>query len=313
MPAQSAPRRLLVPVDFSDPAEAALEYALHIARPGDEVHVLHVVPTVETALTLLAKPPSAAQIELRLRNASEEALSVLIGRMAVPEAVGITSSVAVGDANATIVERAASIPASLVVMSTRGRGAVGRTMLGSVADNVARTAPCPVLLIRADADRSSLSTNPISRVYVPLDGSQRSQQALPIAARFADDYGCPLVVVRVREYDRLDPIYVASLTPQIVDELAESERDAIKHQLEDVVAQMAQPGRNVSWRVLEGPTGPAIAEDLLPTDLVVMCSHGRHGVQRWLLGSVAEYLMRHSPAPLMLVPTGASREEERKQ
>jgi nucleotide-binding universal stress UspA family protein len=72
--------------------------------------------------------------------------------------------------------------------------------------------------------------------------------------------------------------------------------------LEAVATVIREEGLTTSSQVLTGPIAPAISDQVQPGDIVVMTSHGRSGVRRWLLGSVAEYLVRHADAPVLLVP-----------
>jgi len=142
------PRNILVPTDFSEDAEQALEYAVALASKLDaRIHLLN-------ALVLLPIGPEiAVAMSTRrideLMTDSQKALDRLVAVRSGKAAFGPTRQ-KTGDPRMVIEETAAEIGADLIVMGTHGRRGVSRLLLGSVAESVARTAPCPVLLVRKD-------------------------------------------------------------------------------------------------------------------------------------------------------------------
>ncbi len=142
------PKNILVPTDFSENAEQALEYAVALASKLDaRIHLLN-------ALVLLSiSPEIAVAMSTRrideLMTDSQKALDRLVAARSGKAAFGPTLQKS-GDPRMVIEETAAEIGADLIVMGTHGRRGVSRLLLGSVAESVARTAPCPVLLVRKD-------------------------------------------------------------------------------------------------------------------------------------------------------------------
>ena len=140
--------RLLVPTDFSATSEVALQYALAIAPPGAAIHVLHVVDAVSVSAAYpdgfyVAPPGHCEQLideaYLRLRD--------IVDSAARPD-LQLTTEVLVGWPVAAIVQDATSRGADLIVMGTHGRSGLAHALLGSVAERVLRSAPCPVLTVR---------------------------------------------------------------------------------------------------------------------------------------------------------------------
>jgi nucleotide-binding universal stress UspA family protein len=139
--------RILVPVDFSSHAEAALRYAATLAnRLGSSLELLHVVQPVMAGAGWNSEV-SAAGRSSGAPDADEDARRRLEG-MADGVAVPVTTTIRTGPPAHTIVAFAESSGADLIVMGTRGRGGLAQVFMGSVAERVLRHAPCPVLTVR---------------------------------------------------------------------------------------------------------------------------------------------------------------------
>lgn len=144
------PKNILVPVDFSEIAEHATGYAFNLARSlGAKVHLLHayLLPslpqTASGAEELAQKLEVNAQTEMK-RIADKHKESGLVGQLLVR----------LGDPRDSIVRTAKELPSDLIVMSSHGRQGLSRMLLGSVAETVVRTAPCPVLVVRAESSQA---------------------------------------------------------------------------------------------------------------------------------------------------------------
>ncbi|MDZ7702634.1 MAG: universal stress protein [Halobacteriales archaeon] len=139
--------RILVPTDGSDGAEAAFEHALGLAvSTGAELHVVHAVDP-----TLVPVEVSADGVFEALRAAGEGLVSELRER-GEAEGVAVETAVLTGPAYQAITEYAEEHDVDLLVMGTHGRTGLNRWLLGSVTERVVRTAPVPVLTVRADTD-----------------------------------------------------------------------------------------------------------------------------------------------------------------
>jgi nucleotide-binding universal stress UspA family protein len=137
------PRTILVPTDFSENATRALDYAVALAAKLDaKVHVLNAVSPV-----IIGNSVYADSVLPSVLDGNRAALEKLIADRKTTASFG-APILEIGDARDVIDNAATSIAADLIVMGTRGRRGVSRMILGSVAESVVRTAPCPVLLVR---------------------------------------------------------------------------------------------------------------------------------------------------------------------
>jgi nucleotide-binding universal stress UspA family protein len=278
--------RILVPLDGSAVAETALGFATLI--PSHHVRLLRLVQPDQAAAGGLEGQVAEASVAL------EEAAEELRRHGRDAEVV-----VAHDDPASGILDAAAD--ANLIVMTTRGTGAADRAVFGSVADRVAHHSPIPVLLLRGD---SRPTTEPlVARIVVPLDGSEMSEAALRPAIDLSCDLGVPLHLVRVVESDPVRESVLGG--PMVAPAAARATERAVAEagRYLDARAQVARDRNCVA--VTEARAGYPVTEliaAMKPGDLVVMASHGRGGLGRWLLGSVADRLIREAPAPVLLVP-----------
>ena len=279
----SAEIRILVPIDGSAEANAALPYAAALATPGMEIVLLTVVPSAD-ADSARASLETAAQ---RLRVAGRS----------------VRTEVAAGDPARSIVDTAADLGAEMIVMASHGRGAVGRAIHGSVADQVGRESPVPVMVIRAkQAEPGPIG---ITRLVVPLDGSSRAEAALPVAIAISRRLGTPLSLVRVVDPTDLMPPAVGmgeAIPFEIYDEAEKELEQKARHYLDTVAQKLREQGLPVATSVLMGSPASSIEKATHLGDVLVLSSRERTGVMRWLLGSVAEQLTREDESPVILVP-----------
>ena len=276
--------RILVPVDGSPEASAALPYAAALATPGTEIVLLTVVPSATDADAARAGLATAAQ---RLRVAGQT----------------VRTEVATGNPARRIVEIAAELRAEMIVMASHGRGAIGRLIYGSVADRVGRESPVPVMVVRT----KQLAPGPvgISRLVVPLDGSSRAESALPVATTISQRLGTPISLVRVVDpADAMPPaVGVDEAIPfEIYDEAEKELEQEARRYLEMMAQKLREQGLPMTTSVLVGSPASSIEDATHFGDVLVLSSHERTGVMRWLLGSLAEKLAREDESPVILVP-----------
>ncbi len=295
-----ATRRILVPVDFSSASDLAVAYARGIARDGDELILMNVIPAPEFDSSIVPPPSDRWETQRLAFQAAAGSLRDLKARTDWPAGGEVLTHVSQGDAAEEIVLQAIALDASIIVMATHGRGAAGRLAFGSVADSVARHAPVPVMLVRPPATDAPVEVSTPGRILVPIDGSEVSMEAVPTAVFLAKRCEAPVSLVTVRELNR------AALMPSPMNPVLIYDDDGSAEQLQEMLEAVADviraEGLPTSTQVLTGPVAPAISDQVQPGDVVVMTSHGHSGVRRWLLGSVAEYLVRHASAPVLLVP-----------
>lgn len=301
----STTTQILVPIDVASDSILATSIAKTIARPGDEIVFIHVIPLLDTSGVLLPKSVSVDSIARSIRAEAEQRLERLTATASVPEGVRVTSVVLDGNPGEEIVAVASNPGVRLIVMETAGKGAASRMMLGSVADHVARSSPVPVLLARHTSDGFDEVTG-FKRIVVPIDGSARSRVALPVVADMAARLEVPVQLLAVLSLDRYAYLYGAAYSIAAVDEFEAEEARHLRGALEAIQAELGAHGIKTTSSLLSGAIAPSIEDQLEPGDLVVMASHGRSGVRRWLLGSVTEHLVRKGSAPVLIVPGGSS-------
>jgi nucleotide-binding universal stress UspA family protein len=197
---------------------------------------------------------------------------------------------------------AAAQPGDLLIMATHGLERLAHWFLGSVAEAVVRRAPVPIWLVRAgDNEPGSLT---IRRLVVPLDGSPLAEDALPTAAALAKRLQVPVHLITVIELSATMPLELAAAAVSISDFERTLTRLFAEAQALLVAPseRLQNDGVETSTEVRHGlQPGPTIIEVTQPGDLIVMTSHGRTGLRRWFLGSVAEAVIHRASVPVLLV------------
>jgi len=279
--------RILVPLDGSKRSAKGAEFAGRL--PASEIVLLHVAGSHEA---------DSRAIEVKL-----EQVAGPLGR----EDRSVEVVARTGDVAGAILD--AVTGCDLIAMATHGRGAAGRFLFGSVADRISRHSTTPTLLVRPGDDKSEIP--PTARIVVPLDGSELAERALPIASTIAIGMSLPVHLLRAVGLDEIrSTIREQKKSGKVVggedqtydDARKETERRAGEY-LATVAQRLRALGQDVQTEVLEGTAAFALLWKIQPGDLVAMTSHGRNGFRRWLLGSVAEKLVREAKGPVLLVPT----------
>jgi nucleotide-binding universal stress UspA family protein len=299
-------KTILVPLDGSQTAEAALPYAEAIAgATGAAVHLLAVVESE-------AGGPAGRPLQVRqyLGRIGQEAMTAYLDLTAgALRERGITAATTVvtGDPADEITAAAEDTPDAIIVMATHGRGGLDRWLIGSVADKVMRTATRPTLLVLPP--QAALPTREVvlRRIMVPLDGSDVAETALAAAGALAGATGATVTLVRVVPW-----LSTTAALYGYVPELDRMDADAVAA-AEDYLAAVKRrlpAGLRGETIVLRGTAGLmlesfALHEDV---DLVVMTTHGAGGLRRLVLGSTADRLVRAgAPALLIRAATLAAR------
>lgn len=277
-------RTIVVPLDGSGRAEAALPVAAGIARAaGAALHLVRVHEPVYAG-GMPAVPPGAVGADRRAQDAGY--LARLAAECADAAGGAVGTFVEDGDVAEGIARRADALHADLVVLTSHGRTGARRVWLGSVADRIVHAAACPVLLLHAGGEdgRAPPRGGRFAKLLVPLDGSPASESILPHAAALAALWSAHVRLVRVVG-DRAD---VAHATDQLADVRAR-------------VVAMA-PTATVETDVLvRDDAAAAILARARHTgaQLVALATRG-HGLTRLVLGSVADAILRGSDVPLLL-------------
>jgi nucleotide-binding universal stress UspA family protein len=209
-----------------------------------------------------------------------------------------------GKAEQMIIETAAADKGTLITMATHGRSGIDRWLLGSVAEKVLRGATNPMLLIRATEEGKTDGGATLKSIVVPLDGSELAEGVLPAVAELAKTL--KLAVVLFRAYNIPTTAYAGGEGYYAVnyEELLTAMRDEAVDYLEKKTEAVKKLGiDNVSYVAKEGFAADEIISlaRKSPDNLIAMCTHGRSGVKRWMLGSVTETVVRHSADPVLVI------------
>jgi nucleotide-binding universal stress UspA family protein len=277
---------ILVPTDGSDCAEAAEGYAADLAaRYGATVHVLCVVDS-----RLLENAPQYDRVKAEHRETAEQTCNEISGRDVAAE-----RAVRTDVPHEAILTYATDEDIDLIVMGTHGRTGVDRYLLGSVTEKVVRMADPPVLTVKASDDVAD--TYPYTDILVPTDGSEGSEAAFPPAVDIATTYDARLHGISVVDTVSLGFDVRSS---GMLDALEESARGALER-LEQRAARSSITA--VETAIRHGTPFSEIHSHVEEhdIDLVVMGTHGRSGLERYLLGSVTEKIVRTSSVPVLTV------------
>ncbi|MCP4896649.1 MAG: universal stress protein [bacterium] len=288
-------RRILVPIDFSSTAANALTLATHLARRFDaEMHVLHVrVVREEPHLDA----PSLDQIDRLTANADLETEKALSHRNKGDADVVTHPHLARGiAASEVITEMCRSLECDVVVMGTHGRRGIKSVLLGSVAEAVVRTAPVPVLTVRPSVEAP---TDSIQRILVPHDFSAQSEAALDVASDWARVLEAGVTLIHVVEPVVYPEFYA-------IDTLGDHALEKIKARSLEALEQVATTHLadvDCEVKVLVGRAGEMIAQYAGDGSfqLLVMGTRGMSALEHLLLGSVADFVLRRCPVPLLAV------------
>lgn len=295
-------RRILVPLDGSTFAEAALPPALSLSRRSG----------ASLELTTVHEPiPTFAydEWETSAREWSESYLADVRDRVHGRTGNGVETTVRSGRVAEELRERARETAADLVVMATHGRGALTRAWLGSVADTFVRHAPCPVLLVRPDENGQPEPEEDWApaTVLVPLDGSELGESILERMVEVATLYDADLVLLRVVAY----PMELASPylphTVQMNQDMVDEARNAARDYLDRVAGPIRDQGLAVEVEVsVDAQAGNGILDAARErdVDLIAMSTRGRGGVARAVLGSTADKVIRGARRPTLVYRPG---------
>jgi len=295
--------KMLIPLDGSKTSEKVLPYARYLAgKLKIPVELLAVIDMADLATHIPAG--KARFFDSMIEEGVKNSASYLRGVAGTFGGSDVKCTVEKGQADAVIIEKGEADKGMLICMATHGRSGLDRFLLGSVAEKVLRAAANPLLLVRAAEEAKSDGVAVLKSIVVPLDGSGLAECAIPMVADMAKNLR--LEVVLFRAYHIPTYAYAGDETSSVVDydELMVGVRDEATEYLEKKVAEVKHLGVDkVSFVTKEGFAADEIIAlgRKTPDNLIAMCSHGRTGVKRWVLGSVTETVVRHTGDPVLVV------------
>lgn len=294
-------KKILYPTDFSNCSKQAYPHALFLAEKyGAELHILHVI-TIHTgdAYDPGYDFPHLEEYNIHLEKHAMEESDKLIKEHKVSETKIFKVQQRGYSPSATILQYAQDKNIDLIVLGTHGRRGLGYLFLGSVAEEVTRFARRPVYTIREE--KSPIPVEKINRILVPIDLSKFSKQALQYANELCQDYGAELEVIHVVE-ERIHPALYDSSKSSIFEftpEIRKKTTGLIKKMFDEI------SGSKVKYKIkiTEGVAAREILKHIENNDIdmIVLTTHGASGLDQFLLGSVAEKIIRRSICPVFTI------------
>lgn len=299
---------VLVPIDFSEPSLEAIEFAMPLLKQfGAELHLAHVFAPDYPLASMAAMPLIVPELEVgkRVRRHLKDVAnkySVQLRRENIHAIKGRPFE--------EICRLARDRGIDLIVTSTRGNTGLKHLALGSTAERVVRYSPCPVLVVRggdrkkrAGRNGKSQRTLKFKKILVPIDFSDCSMKGLAYAKGLAKEFDATLVLlhsVYVQYYFTNDE-YTRFDYPLLMQQAEKAGRD----QMRDLIEKSDWQGIKVQPSLQIGHVGDQIctrAKDY-GVDVIVTSTHGTTGLKHVLLGSTAEYVVRHAECPVLVVPS----------
>jgi nucleotide-binding universal stress UspA family protein len=271
--------RILVPTDFSETAERALQQAVLLARSrGIQILVLHNLPPLLPDPTPVGAIGFSGWMEMGplLDNYTQQAMESDL------------------DTTAAILRKARSWDADLIAIGTHGRSGLEKLTMGSVATKVLHRSESKLLLLRSESELFDPGRKQ-GPILVPIDFSEHSQRALAFARLLSSEHGAPLHLLHMVELVRtpLKPAGLSSQleeTPGLREKYMEALSDMLGGTKGDVTVADGSPAGGILWW-----------REKLAAGLVVMGSRGHTGLARLLVGSVAENVVRFCEVPVVVV------------
>ena len=307
-------KRVLVPLDGSTIALQVLPYAKMVAKStGASIGLVQALNPYPRQLLAgitgytdrQVAPATAESWEKAAARARISVQQMLEDHAKALRADGfkVTTTVVEGDPADEIVGEAEKSAGTVIAISTHGRSGIGRWVLGSVTDKVIRQSKRPVLVIRAREGEVTSATPRLKQVILPLDGSERSAVAMDHAITLAKALGVGVTLLRSispMAYGDTFADYVPTMYEDLAGEIEADVRDYLSHEAQ----QLRKAGiTEVVEKAVDGYPATAILDEVgeAGDSLVVMATHARGGIGRWVLGSVTDRVVRHSAGPVLVV------------
>lgn len=295
--------KILVPLDFSRASFEALDYAVALATHFHAaIHLVHVYPPDEASSV-----PGAGHLLFESADTIERLSEELTGihRKYVPTFRPENCHVRRGRPYQGIIRVAREIDADLIALWTRGHSGLKHLLLGSTAERVVRSAPCPVLVVRKRKQKAKPNREAfaIRTILVPTDFSQCSLVGTKYAAFLARKFGAILRLFHAM-YPYTNYVFVDRAGVRLSG-LAEAVEETARQEMHALKQMDFLRGLIVEADLLPGPTVDEIcaAAGSPDVDLIVTSTHGRTGLKHALIGSVAEHVVRYAERPVLVVPS----------
>jgi nucleotide-binding universal stress UspA family protein len=295
-------KRILCATDFSPASDPAWDFAQRLAGAVRAdlllVHVLRWIPVAFDGAF------DAGTYQRLLDDERREAQARL-DRLAPEGGLRVTKRLEDGPPAARILSVAESEGVDLLVVGTHGRTGLNRLLMGSVAEHVVQAASCPVVTVRPLPGAARGLIRPFTRIVYPTDFSPAATRAWPWVRALAAATGAEIdlvhVLIEVVPDRHVDPAFLAQAAQAI---RADAARSA-----EQFLATCGFPRERIHVQFAHGVEADAIVHwaQSRGADVIVMGTHGRTGLLRLALGSVARRVLHAAPCPVLTVGPNVQR------
>ena len=294
--------KILLPLDGSELSEITIPYGEELAyKFGSELILYHARGQGNEELEHVHQTYLDRLAETIKQNITKSG----------SKGVKVTIKVQAGGSAQNICNFVSDNKIDLIIMSAVSASGlkIGK-MLGSVTDHVCHIVPIPVMLIRPNnVPRANKKEKLINNILIPLDGSDLSKLALPIGEKLSTKLKVPITIFEMAEMIR--PYNTWAGYGPIVDytQLDEAAKKQTNEEMAALNMELKQKGVDVTNVVTSGFDAAIEIEKLCKKrgiDLVIMSTHGRSGLSRWMIGSVAEKVLRYGEVPLLLINARAT-------
>lgn len=292
--------KILVPLDGSPFAERVLGYLRHMVNPRESELLLTHVSQPSRYYPVLV-PDAMHTVDFSHWQQQAENYLHRMSTELESEGYDVTTIMTEGDIASSVCDVADAQGVDLIAMTTRGRSGIEKWVLGSVADRVVRSARQPVFLVRPQEHQ--VRPGPMRKILVPLDGSGLAEKALPQAAALATRSKGEVWLLQSVEFPEYWGEEYAGMhaLPSMLS--TEEQEEAARAYLLPTAEGLTEQGIPVQIVVTTGHAASAISDVVADNDidLIVMSTHGRTGLSRWVFGSVAEKVFRLAECPVLLI------------
>jgi nucleotide-binding universal stress UspA family protein len=300
-------KKICVPLDGSELAEKAISPAYKIAismaeqaaDEGDEEIRLVLIRVVSPVMLVAADPMLYDEMARLSVDESQAYLNTVRATLPAGKVI-IETQVLSGPPADSIVLFADERQIDLILMSSHGRTGSKRWVYGSVAEKVMHHAPCATVIIRAHVSVEMFQNR---KIMVPLDGSPLAERALEPALSLARAVDSDVVMLRIVSGPEVLPESMTPVGENAPPDSSVEERVEAETYLQKIYADRPNQHLFFDVQLTTGDVAEAIVAyaDAHHVDLIVMSSHGRSGIGRWLHGSVAEKVLRGADCATMII------------
>lgn len=290
-------KKILLPLDFSEFSEKALEFAIGISQKFDiHLTLLHAVVLFQDDID---ESERLEQYEKWIKKQEENIIRQMnsskdkVKKHGVQVETAIIRGISPAD---SILEYIESSQFDIILIGTHGRTGLKHLFLGSVAEKIVRLSPIPVLTVHRSIHKFQLK-----KLLVPIDFSPYSQESAEIAISLAKEFNAEIDFLHVIEQDVHPSFYAAGI--ESIFQIDKDLKDRVIQNLKDFLAEQVHPDLPVNYIVKEGKAHKEIVDISKEknSDIIIISTHGLTGLDYFLLGSTTEKVVRWANCPVLTV------------